>query len=682
MEPETDRIEGQQVLIDAAQSHLVREADYQEAPIDQQMKLAEAHKLSMQIGIYESNAEKCKCCDRMIPQRKFGVFENVMPMDFYKFGIDVVNYHIFTDKYVLLLICIFISYCLQFGICILLNHGFKASNDWSILNLEINYQELMEKFAIFVDSLFILVRLALCLRILFAIKRDMKKVVRQYRNLIYDHYVDESAYAMFVKNVPHLTELGILSEYLNNTYNVHVSKATSLDDLSDLAPLYEEYTALSKQKDLIQFSVNHESENPEKLVELVEKLKEKKEEIAKEYKLLVPSKTVLVTFDKMENKNLFFRKLRDGRRFDILCFCTKEQHFRGNKLYYELVNGIEHINWSNISYSLERGIKESQIKPLLCILLLSVMSLGIFLVNNFIFSINQLIIFNYDFIKIPFFKSLMSFAFNMIIGFVLTELVANLRLSNDYFKEILKNMIILHKTFINSILCYLYFYNDIVNKSEGSKQYSSFIQLIFLLAAKSIFSCLFPMSFSIIMQTFKYLQIKNKKKDKYLQVELNKTLQSYPVNVLDLFANFRLLIYSGLVLVRLYPIWGVILCILIYIAQYVFKFALYNYSMEKVYYFGYYFKLFYKIELTFLLMFVTLNSFFATLLFSGYNYIGFIILMDLNQIFQFVFSLNDFFTAKTYTETQEKFRYTFEKDNIKKYIEKEICSVEMGSIDN
>jgi hypothetical protein len=95
-----------------------------------------------------------------------------------------------------------------------------------------------------------------------------------------------------------------------------------------------------------------------------------------------------------------------------------------------------------------------------------------------------------------------------------------------------------------------------------------------------------------------------------------------------------------------------------------------------LFYSGFFFKIFLKQEFSFLILFNIAITYLGSEYLKGYNNIGLLILSDLSQILQFYFSFNDFFTEKTYSEAQSNFKYTFEKDNLKAQIERElICKM-------
>jgi len=221
------------------------------------------------------------------------------------------------------------------------------------------------------------------------------------------------------------------------------------------------------------------------------------------------------------------------------------------------------------------------------------------------------------------------------------------------------------------------FYDDLVKSKKGAIEYSGFIQLIFLIAFKTVFFARFPMNIENLLRNIKYFYyVKIKKPSKFAQIDLNYYSENSPVNILELFSNFRILIYCGLILVRLYPLFAVALFLFIYFTKYCFKYVIYNSSFKKLFYSGFFFKIFLKQEFSFLILFNIAITYLGSEYLKGYNNIGLLILSDLSQILQFYFSFNDFFTEKTYSEAQSNFKYTFEKDNLKAQIERElICKM-------
>jgi hypothetical protein len=632
--------------------------------------LAKTHSKTCRIGEYQENYErKCECCKKNIPTLFYNMSHPLKPKDLMKYGIDLVNFFLLVKEYYKYIVLFYLSYLLQFLICLLF-FGVPELN-FNFLYIELYYQTIIYggysglNYQIIIDNVFNLIRIGCVFYVYLKIQKKYKKYLRLYKKKLYDEiYVDESIYSIFIKNLPKTCTSEELKNFLLNEYGVNsIREIILLKNVENLAEKFEYLQLLISQKKKMEVT-NSDMKYQVKDFEEVEleinkttfKIRSLIEDAEKDSKIF--SGTAIVIFEKNDEKNLFFRKNHHLGTYCLLDL-KKPHIFKGKKIYFESIPSLQNIDWKHVNYSLEKTLSGNTLNSILSIVIFFIFSGLIFAVTYFASIFEGIYIKNYNLFKFPFVRAIFLIVINIILEKIIILILSVFYIPDKYFKNVLFRYIIMQKTFFNTIVINILIYHKKLAK-DFELQYLSFIYFLVLLCLKNLFFTRFSETY--FKNKLKYFFLTKIMRRKLIQMDMNNLYSDNEFNVITVFEKYRLLVLSAIFLIKLYPLCAVFIISCVFVHYYIIKWSLFHSELKEVNYYGYYFNIIMRSEAYTLVTLILLMSFTAISVGDMLPNVLFFLVSDIFNVLNFRNGFNPYNIDKDYSEMQHKFQRNFHKE--------------------
>jgi hypothetical protein len=628
--------------------------------------IAKTHSKTTRMGEYDETYKiKCQCCGRLIPNQFYYLNSGKFKMSkLYRYGIDLVNFFIITRSYYFYIFSFYITYLLQ-SIFIIFFYG-VPNEVFNIYYLELYYQILIYgnkngtspddtdvvRAKFFIDFGFNVIRLLLVIYIFSGISRKFKIVSKEYRRKLALYYMDESLYTIIIKNLPKMVNKDDLKTHLTNEYNIEVRDIQLLKCSEQMGEIYEDYEKLIIKKKKMEVTNIDKKYSDEEFNILHSDLEKKHEKLLKLIDESENNSTAIVTLEKIEDKNIFFR---DSYNLGIYCLFNKRKPhiYRGKKIYFEITPSINFIDWKYMGISIEKVVTDTYYNSTVAIIVYLMFSALIFMITYILASIPQ-IKFNLPFPVPLLAPNLMIFG-NMLIEKFLELVLSQLKFSDKYFKEVSTRYLIMQKTFMNTIILY-FLTNQFKTYQDEDFNFYDFIFFVLLMALRAIVMTRFSEKY--LLNRVHYVLSRIFCRKKFIQYELNEIWGDNEFNIMRVFEYYRVSVYTCLILMKLYPVSTLVLILLIFINYYVLRYSLYHSSLKDINHYGYYFQITLKYEIFSLFILIFISNIFANIITNTLFYsIVYFFVSEIGNILLFQFNFKQKFTEKNYTEYYNNHEY-------------------------
>ncbi len=587
---------------------------------------------------------KCDCCDYQIPKSNFKAFDENHYPTYYKYGIDLVNYFLFVDFYILLFQVYFLTYILEFIIALIINNfRLPYDDNFNIWYIEYYYHQTIHNENTFLKLIFIGLRIIIMITLITRLRKTLKITYKDYRRRLSIDFIDESIYSIFVKNIPILTEPDEFREHIEQKHPVKIKKMIFLKESEKHLELKYKLEELKTLKE--EYCIQR---NQQKETELTNLQKIYENEISENLERIEFSKTAILVFEKNEDKNYFMRRFFAFTDWG----CKKVNKFRNKEYFVEVVPQLNTVNWYNIGVSLRKQLAYSNVVMVLTYLGITLLTFIILGIQIFITNLHNSI----NGTKIPFLDSVIMVAVNLIVELLFAIFIPFLRTQSHYFDHCILRLYVMHKTFVITVLIKLLNYNYDSRYIYTDSRNREFLIFIGLLIVKSFILTLFPGRYLKKLGVFYSKKIFSKKV--FAQKNLNEAFEAPELDLMKMHENFRSMCLIGIFVLKLYPIIGIVLFGIIILYKYFLKWVIFNKTtLKTIIYYGYYFNLFLKMEL--------MNLFFLNLalvdgiISANVSTILLFALLDLNLLFQFYFSYNAVYVEENHSVHEKKFANSF-----------------------
>lgn len=631
--------------------------------------IAKTHSKVYRIGECQENYErKCECCKQNIPTLFYSISHTIKPKELMKYGIDLVNFFLLVRDYYKYIVLFYLSYLFQFLLCLLF-FGVPEIN-FNFLYIELYYQKIIYgdssglNYQIIIDNVFNLIRICCIFYIYLKIQKKYKSYFKLYKKKLHDEiYIDESIYSMFIKNLPKTCTTEELKNFLINDYGVNsIREIILLKNVEILAEKYEYLQSLISRKKKMEVT-NSDMKYKIKDFESVEleinktsfKIRSLIDETEKESKIF--SGTAIVIFGKNEDKNLFFRKNHNLGKYCLLDL-KKPHIFKGKKVYFETIPSLERIDWKNVNYSLEKTLSGNTLKSILSIVIFFIFSGLIFTITYFSSTFEGIYINNYNIFKIPFLRGIFLILINIILENIIILILSVFYIPDLYFKNVLFRYITMQKTFFNTVIINILIYHKKLTK-DFELQYLSFIYFIILLCLKNLFFTRFSEKY--VSNKLKYFFMTKILRRKLIQIDINYLYSDNQFNTITIFEKYRLLVFTALFLIKLYPLCAVFVILCVFVHYIIIKWSLFHSELKDVNYYGYYFNVIMKNEVHIFFTLIFTMSFSSLTVDYLLPNVLFFLVSDIFNVLNFRNGFNAYNIDRDYSEMQHKFQRTIHK---------------------
>jgi hypothetical protein len=616
--------------------------------------IAKTHSKTTRIGEYDEGYKiRCECCNQLIPNKFYNVNAEGFKLDkLFRFGIDLVNFFIITRHYYYYIFSFYLTYLLQ---SILIIFTFGVPNEiFDFYYLELYYQILiygnlngldpdpqsviLAKF--YIDFGFNIVRLMLVIYIFFGIKRKFKIVMKDYKRKLSYNYLDESLFAVTIKNLPKIVAKDELKQFLIDEYGIETREIYLLKCSMLMGETYENFEKLLLRKKTME--VTHvDKKYTDEEFNIINRDVEKAHE--KLLKLLDEADnigTAIVIVEKMEDKVKLFR---DYYNLGIYCLCNsrKPNTFRGKRIYFEVTSSLDYINWRYMSTSIEKQFTDSYFNSIFSTVSYLLFSALVFMINYVIAIIPSLKL------NLPLVKPLIMIILNIVLEMLLVYGLKLIKTSDRYAKQVSTRYIIMQKTFMNTIILFILI-NQYKIYDDDTYEYYDFIYFVYLMVLRGIVLTRFSEKYFINKLRYLYSLIFRRK---LIQYEMNELCSDNIFNIMKVFEYYRINVYTALLLMKLYPLSALVLIVLIFIHYFVIRYSLYHSSLRHINHYGYYFQLTFKHEMFSLFIIIFISNVFASVLRNTMFYIiVYFFVSEVGNILLFKFNFKQKFTEKNYTD--------------------------------
>jgi hypothetical protein len=563
--------------------------------------VAKTHSQTTRVGEFQKNYERsCECCSEPIPSKCYEVSHKIKTKEFIKWGIDLINFALILKKYYLFITFFYLSYVLQYLICIIL---------WGIKDVyfDIIYVEFYFRFILFdswdskvLDLIFNILRLWIIFLVFININTKLKSRLKKYKSKVLEnYYIDESVFSIILKDLPKdITKEEIIQHFVvEYKYDAESIKEVILipNCLDKIHELNEEITSLIVLKKKMEVLSSVEKYTVAELEEIevlkiqgIRKLQKIMHGMSKEF-----YSSAILTFDHLKHKNHLFRKHFYIKLF-FCCTFKKPHIINGKRFYIENCPQIDFIEWKHIKISFEKMFSSSCFSLPFIILLYLLTSAMCFYLLYFFSQLDHISFLGTNWIYYSPIKAFFLLIVNYAIQLGLIYLASFIPISDSYYKQVLVNYNIMQKTFLYTIMINIIMY-DQKNNLTFEYEYLTLIIFLFITELKNLLLTRFSPKY--IWNKIVYLFVTKIRRKNFIQFEMHEVFADNEFNIMKVYEMYRILIISTMFLIRLYPLSTVTMILNIFILYYVIKKSLYNSSLKNINYFGYFFNTIFKLEI-------------------------------------------------------------------------------------
>jgi hypothetical protein len=492
----------------------------------------------------------------------------------------------------------------------------------------------------YIDFGFNIVRLMLVIYIFSLIKRKFKITMKEYKRKLAYHYMDESLFAVTIKNLPKILTKDEVKDFLMSEYNIQAREIYLLKCTEQMGAVHQSYGKLLLTKKKMEVTTIHNRYSDEDFNTIHKELEKKYEKLFKLYDEAENNGTAIVILEKVEDKLILFRV---NYNLGIYCLFNKRKPhiFKGKKLYFEVTPSYDFINWRYMDFSLEKQFTNSIYYSIFSILVYLLFSALVFMITFVIAMIPSMPL------SYPLVKPLIMIALNIILEKFVEYLLSYIKLSDKYFKQVSTRYLIMQKTFMNTIILYI-LCNQFKLYEDENYDYYDFIYFVILMALRAIILTRFSEKYIINTAYYVFSLVFRRK---FIQFELNEICADNVFDTNRVFEYFRISVYTSLLFMKLYPLSSLVLIILIFVNYYVIRYSLYHSSLKDINHYGYYFQMTLKHEMFSLFLVIFISNIFASVLRNVMFYvIVYFFVSEIGNILLFQFNFKQKFTDKSYTE--------------------------------
>ena len=333
-------------------------------------------------------------------------------------------------------------------------------------------------------------------------------------NILTNNEIEESLFAVFVKNLPKLTDRDDLKKFLEEEYKVSIREIILLND----------YTVLENLKGKLEHYNETHNYSSDQLTSI-------RAQIDKFSNSIERNGAAVIIFENNEDRLLFFREYFNLKEILYMYF---KRHFvyRGKKIYFEPVPSLKMIDWHNAKFSFEKVISNTKLQYIISFIINAFIYFGSF---AFILFLSQFT-YAHNFVLDSIARNIVLIFADIWVEFILILIISSFRLSDNYLKEILKSYFIAQRSTHNTVFVNLIIFAS--NKDHGDRGKYSVIFLILLQNIK--LAVLARYNFENLFRKLKYYLVKNKIST---QETYNNLLGENNFNFMKTFEGFKICFY-------------------------------------------------------------------------------------------------------------------------------------------